>query len=63
MAAAQGGAWASLFVVADADKDGVVNKEEGFKFFSRFDKPTEMLERIWTALVSGDSPGIIGPFP
>ena len=39
-------AYAALFAIADADRDGVCGREEGFKFFQRFSVSQESLEEV-----------------
>ena len=51
-------AYASLFQVADADKDGIVSKGEGYKFFGRFKKAPAVLDKIWASLCPPPSPGL-----
>jgi len=42
-------AYAALFAIADADRDGVCGREEGFKFFQRFSVSQESLDEVWAA--------------
>lgn len=39
-------AYAALFAIADADRDGVCGRAEGFKFFQRFSVSQETLEEV-----------------
>ena len=39
-------AYAALFAIADADRDGVCGREEGFRFFQRFSVTAETLEEV-----------------
>jgi hypothetical protein len=47
-------AYAALFPIADADKDGVCGHDEGLKFFQRFAVPPDALEKIWAQASGGD---------
>ena len=51
-------AYASLFQVDDADKDEVVSKDEGYKFFSRFKKSPAVLDKILDLLCPAPSGGL-----
>ena len=39
-------AYAALFAIADADRDGVCGRDEGFRFFQRFKVSPEIMEQV-----------------